>query len=146
MNRLKLADNYHKKGYNCCQSVLGAFSDRLEISEETAMRLGAGFGSGAGTGELCGAITGAVVALDLIAGGDATGDPVGAKRQAAARARELQSRFSQRFGALRCRELLRNEKEESSDAVKTLGISDHCGVMIATAVELTEELLIEEGR
>ena len=146
MNRLELANNYHKRGYNCCQSVLGAFSDRLEISEETAMRLGAGFGSGAGTGELCGAITGAVMALDLIAGGDAADDPAGAKRRAAARSRELQTRFSQRFGALRCRELLRNEKEEPSEAVKALGISNHCGVMIATAVELTEELLNEEGR
>ena len=110
MNRIEIANNYHKQGFNCCQSVLGAFADRLEIPEEAAMRLGAGFGSGAGTGELCGAITGAVMALDLIAGGDAVSDPAGAKRRAAARSRELQKRFSERFGALRCRELLKTRR------------------------------------
>ena len=25
MNRIEIANNYHKQGYNCCQSVLGAF-------------------------------------------------------------------------------------------------------------------------
>ena len=120
MNRIEIANNYHKQGYNCCQSVLGAFADRLDIPEDTAMRLGAGFGSGAGTGELCGAITGAVMALDLIAGGDATSDPAGAKRRAAGRSRALQQ-------------------------LKALGIGDHCGVMIASAVEIAEEMLQEEG-
>ncbi len=145
MNRMEQATAYHEKGYNCCQSTLAAFSDRLGIPEETALRLGAGFGSGAGTGELCGAITGVIMALDLIAGGDVTSDPVAAKRRAVGRAKELQKRFSGQFGALRCRELLRAEKEEPSEAVKSLGITNHCGVMIASAVELAEELLNEEG-
>lgn len=145
MNRLEIANNYHDKGYNCCQSVLAAFSDKLEISEDTALRLGAGFGSGAGTGELCGALTGGIMALDLIAGGD-MGDAQGSKRRAMARSKALQQRFFDRFGALRCRELLRNEKEEPSDAVKALGVTNHCAVMIASAVEIVEELLQEEGR
>ncbi len=145
MNRMEIADQYHKLGYNCCQSVLAAFLDRFNLPEETVMRIGAGFGSGAGTGELCGAITGGVMALDLIATGDVAGDPGAAKRRAAVRAKELQARFSERFGALRCRELLKNEKEEPSEAVKALGIAGHCGVMIASAVEIVEELLREEG-
>lgn len=145
MNRLEIANNYHDKGYNCCQSVLAAFSDKLEIPEDTALRLGAGFGSGAGTGELCGALTGGIMALDLIAGGD-MGDAQGSKRRAMARSKALQQRFFDRFGALRCRELLRNEKEEPSDAVKALGVTNHCAVMIASAVEIVEELLQEEGR
>ena len=144
MNRMELANACHGQGCNCCQSVLAAFADRFDIPRETALRLGAGFGGGAGTGELCGAITGGILALDLIAGGDMS-DIAQAKRRAAARARELQQRFSERFGALRCRELLRNEKEEPSDAVRALGIADHCGVMIASAVELAEEILREEG-
>jgi C_GCAxxG_C_C family probable redox protein len=145
MNRMETANALHEKGYNCCQCVLGAFVDRLGIPEETALRIGAGFGGGAGTGELCGAITGAVMVMDLAANDDAKGDPVGAKRRASARSKKLQARFSERFGALRCRELLRGEKEEPSEAVAALGITNHCGVMIASAVELVEELLREEG-
>ena len=144
MNRIEIANRYHEKGYNCCQSVLAAFTDRFDIPADAALRLGAGFGSGAGTGELCGAITGAVMALDLIVGGDMS-DPVPAKRKAAGNARAVQQRFAERFGAVRCRELLKNEKEEASDAVRALGITNHCGVMIATAVELVEELLEQEG-
>jgi len=144
MNRLEIANSYHDKGFNCCQSVLAAFADRFDIPAETALRIGAGFGSGAGTGELCGAITGAVMALDLIAGGDMS-DPVGSKRRAAARSRELQKRFFERFGALRCRELLKNEKEQASDAVRKLGLRNHCAVMIASAVEIVENMLREEG-
>lgn len=144
MNRMETAIAYHDKGYNCCQSVLAAFADRLGIPEETALRVAAGFGSGAGTGELCGAITGGVMALDLIAGGDVTGDPKGSKRLAVSRAKALQQRFSEQFGALRCAELLRNEKEEPSDAVRALGVTNHCAVMIASAAELVEKLLKEE--
>jgi len=144
MNRMEKANSYHEKGFNCCQCVLAAFSDRFDIPEETALRIGAGFGSGAGTGELCGAVTGAVMSLDMILGGDVTSEPVSAKRKAVGRAKELQKRFTEQFGALRCRELLKNEKEEPSEAVRALGITNHCGVMIASAVELVEQLLKEE--
>lgn len=145
MTVIEKANSYHEKGYNCCQSVLGAFADRFDIPEETALRLGAGFGSGAGTGELCGAITGAILALDLIAGGDMN-QPLASKRAAAAKARAVQQRFVERFGAVRCRDLLKNEKEEASEAVRALGVTNHCGVMIATAAELVEEMLKEEEK
>ncbi len=145
MKRMETANEAHKKGFNCCQSVLAAFTDRFNIPEEAALRIGAGFGSGAGTGELCGAIVGGIMALDLLAGGDVTSEPASAKRRAAARAKELQQRFSEHFGALRCKELLKNEKEEASERVRALGIRSHCGVMIASAVELVEEMLKEEG-
>lgn len=144
MNRIERAVSCHNRGYNCCQSVLGAFCDQMNLPEDTALRLGAGFGSGAGTGELCGAVAGAVMALDLIACGDIS-DIGGSKRRATARARELQRRFSDRFGALRCRELLKAEKEETSERVAALHLTNHCAIMVATAAELVEELLTEEG-
>ena len=34
MNRFERADAYHKKGFNCCQSVVAAFSDLLEMGEQ----------------------------------------------------------------------------------------------------------------
>ncbi len=143
-DRMEIANAYHEKGYNCAQSVLAAFSDKYDISEETALRLAAGFGGGAGTGELCGAVVGGIMALDLILGGDVTSDPALGKRRAAMRAKELQQRFHDQFAALRCHELLQNKKEEPSDAVKALGIASHCGVIIASAVEAVETILSEE--
>ena len=145
MERRKQFTPEGKPAWNCCQSVVSVFAGDAGYDETAATKAATYFRGGMQMGSVCGAITGAVMALDLIAGGDATGDPAGAKRRAAGRSRELQKRFSERFGALRCRELLKNEKEEPSDAVRALGIADHCGVMIASAVEIAEELLREEG-
>lgn len=145
MDRIKTAVETHEKGFNCCQSVLSAFADRLGVDEQTYRKLGSGFGSGAGTGELCGAITGAIMALDLILPADFS-DPVSAKKNAALRAKLLQQSFEECFGHLRCRELLtdRRGEENVSPAVKELNLTNHCSIMIATAVELAEEILKKE--
>ena len=60
MDRCEQAVGYHKKGFNCCQSVLAAFQDVIGLTETQCLTLGGGFGAGAGTGELFGAVTGAV--------------------------------------------------------------------------------------
>ena len=127
MNRCEQAAAYHKKGFNCCQSVLAAFQDVI----------GGGFGAGAGTGELCGAVTGAVMVLDLLTPADPA-DVVGSKKKAMAQAKELQKRFAERFDALRCAELLQKKftPDDTTPAAKALGLTGHCDIMIATAVEI----------
>lgn len=37
-----------KAGYNCCQAVVGAFSDDIEIDFKTAMLISSSFGGGMG--------------------------------------------------------------------------------------------------
>lgn len=147
MNRYQTAIEMHEKGFNCCQSVLSAFADRLGVDEQTYRKLGSGFGSGAGTGELCGAITGAIMALDMIFPADFS-DPVSAKKKAVLRSKLLQQRFEERFGHLRCRELLqdRSKEENVPSAVGALHLTNHCAVMIATAVTLVEEIIREEEK
>ena len=66
MNRCELAYQYHKKGYNCAQSVLMSFQDVAGLSEKQCLAIASGFGAGAGTGELCGALTGAIMVLDIM--------------------------------------------------------------------------------
>ena len=101
VNRCETARALHKRGFNCCQSVLAAFSDRTGLTEQASFDVGGGFGGGAGTGELCGAISGAIMALGMMTPVD-TADPVGSKKRTVALSKELQKRFAQRFGALRC--------------------------------------------
>lgn len=144
MNRFEQAHAYHKKGFNCCQSVVAAFSDLTGLSEAESFNVGGGFGAGAGTGELCGAITGAVMTLGLLTPVDAS-DPVGSKKRTAALGKELQKRFSGKFGALRCQELLKNKftPDDTTPAAQAMGLTGHCDIMIVTAVELVEEILRE---
>lgn len=146
MNRLEKAVDYHIKGFNCAQSVLAAFTDVTGLSEEISMNVGGGFGGGAGTGELCGAVSGAIMVLGLLTPVDSE-DPVGSKKRTVALSKELQKRFSEKFNALRCRELLQNKKigEESTLTAKAMGLTNHCDIMIITAVEIVEELLAERG-
>ena len=143
--RMRMANGFHDRGFNCCQSLLAAFPDVTGLSQEESFRIAAGFGRGAGTGEFCGALSGAVMVLSLATPMDPA-DPVTGKKRAMARARELQQRFSQRFGHLRCQELLatRYTPEAVAPEAAALGITGHCALMIAVAVELTEELLAGE--
>ena len=55
------------KGYNCSQSVVAAFAPQLGLTEETALRLSAGFGAGIGRmREVCGAFCGVVTVLSMV--------------------------------------------------------------------------------
>lgn len=143
-NRFELANAYHKRGFNCCQSVLAAFSDLTGLSEQASFDIGGGFGAGAGTGELCGAVSGAVMTLGMLTPVDAA-DPVGSKKRTVALSKELQKRFSEKFGALRCQELLKNKfvPDDTTPAARDMGLTGHCDIMIVTAVEIVEEMLAE---
>ena len=140
--RMERANSYHDRGFNCSQSVLAAFPDVTGLSEEESFRIAAGFGRGAGTGELCGALSGAIMVLSMATSMDPA-DPVTGKKQAVARSKELQKRFLERFSHLRCRELLaeKYDPETVAPEAAALGITGHCALMIAAAVEITEELL-----
>lgn len=148
MDRCELAYRYHREGYNCAQSVVGAFSDQLGITKEQAMAVAGGFGGGVGQSheELCGAISGGVIVLGLLHP-HAEGADREAKRKIGALAGEFRRRFAETFGGLtRCGELLRARPEANGNtaAALRLGITAHCDVMIVTAVEIIENMLKEQ--
>ena len=64
--RMELGAKY-KREMNCCQAVVKAMSDTVDVDEETLHRLAGGFGSGIGTMEgTCGALVGAVMVSSLL--------------------------------------------------------------------------------
>ena len=70
MDRKELAVSYKHNGKNCCQAVLLAFKDKVDLSEEELLKLGAGFGVGMGSMEsTCGALIGANMILGLLSDG-----------------------------------------------------------------------------
>ena len=144
MERCKIADARHSKGFNCAQSVLAAFADRVGVPEQELMSLAGGFGAGAGTGELCGAVTGALMVLGLLTPVDLN-EPVASKKRTLELSKEFQKRFGEKFDALRCKELLQKKfaPDERTPAARELGITGHCSIMIVTAVEILEEMLAE---
>ena len=58
-NRIEKAVELFKSGYNCSQSVVGAFADMYGFTEEQAFRMSASFGGGIGRmRQTCGAACG----------------------------------------------------------------------------------------
>ena len=58
------------EGYGCAQCVLMALSDKIDLSEKQAARMGAAYGTGfAGTGGICGVISILGIAEGLLSKG-----------------------------------------------------------------------------
>ena len=93
--RMELGAKY-KREMNCCQAVVKAMSDTVDVDEETLHRLAGGFGSGMGTMEgTCGALVGAIMIASLRA----------KDGEAMKLSRQIFTRFKELCGATICREL-----------------------------------------
>lgn len=145
MNRCALANQYHTQGFNCSQSVLMAFADLTGLSLQKSMDVGAGLGGGCINGELCGAISGSLMVLGLLTPVDPK-DPVASKQRTAVIGKDFQTRFVEKFGAVRCADLkrIRLAVDDNTPAARELGVANHCGILIVTAVELIEQILDEK--
>ena len=102
------------EGYNCAQSVLGAFAEdgevELGLDFKTAVRLTSALGGGLSRQrELCGAINGMCIAASLLFGDDEAADTEGKKRLYAD-VQRLCAEFRAQNGSIVCRELLGSRK------------------------------------
>ncbi|MBR5217173.1 MAG: C_GCAxxG_C_C family protein, partial [Oscillospiraceae bacterium] len=61
LERCRKAKEYHDKGFNCAQSVLEAFRDKVGLTEEQCCGIATGLGGGFRSGNICGAASGAVL-------------------------------------------------------------------------------------
>lgn len=111
--KAEIAKELFLKGYNCSQSVFGAFCEDFGINLETGLVLSSGFGGGiARKREVCGAVSGAVMVLSLIHGYSTTEDAQ-AKIQLYEEVRKVLKDFEDETGSIICRELLSLEEKES---------------------------------
>ena len=106
MSRKEVAMENFKKGYNCAQSVVLAFSDMVPIDEKLLLKMSSSFGGGMGRlREVCGSASGMFMIAGLLYGYD--GSEAGqAKADHYARIQELAHRFEEKNGSIVCRELL----------------------------------------
>lgn len=97
MDKKEYAVELKHKGNNCCQAVLLAFSDELDIPQDTLKKLGAAFGVGMGCMEAtCGALCAAQMIEGLL---NYSGKPL--LRDAAG----ILGEFTEKCGASVCKEL-----------------------------------------
>ena len=133
--RVNRALENRKKGYNCAQAVLCAYSDLLGAEEELLFAVSEGFGGGMGGMQgVCGAVTGMYMAAGLKNSckdlGVCSTKPVTSRM-----VRELAKDFKEKNQSLICREL------KGVDTGKMLRSCEGC---IEDAVRLIGEQFFKE--
>jgi len=104
--RIQKAVDYFMEGYGCGQAVVAAFADMYGLSENVALRLGAGFGGGVGKMRMmCGAVSGMVILAGLQSEDTVTAEH-SAKADCYKIVQELLSSFKSENGSIICAELI----------------------------------------
>lgn len=149
MNHQERATDLFKEGYNCAQSVFGAFSDELGMDFETAVRLSSPFGGGVGRmREVCGALSGMLMAAGLKYG---YSDPKDKKAKADhyALVQKLAKKFEEQNGSIICRELLgldhRRDVPVPEKRTDDYYKKRPCVEMVRCAAEILDECLDENA-
>ena len=105
LQRSEYAKKLFLMGYNCSQSVLGAFHDVMEMSLDTALKLGSSFGGGiARMRQVCGTVSAIFMVAGLVRG--YTANTVEAKSEHYAFIQAMAKSFIARHGSIVCKELL----------------------------------------
>lgn len=105
-NARERAMELFKQGYNCSQSVFGAFAEECGIDFETALKLSSSFGGGmARLREVCGAVSGMFMVAGMKYGYTDPKDST-AKTEHYKRIQELAAEFKEKNKSIVCRELL----------------------------------------
>lgn len=141
------AEKLFREGYNCCQAVIGAFAEELEMETEEILRLASSFGGGMGRlREVCGAVSAMFMIAGLERGYD---DPKAQmeKKEHYALIQRLAEAFRKENGSIICRELLGldHKKDEPTPAVRTAEYyrKRPCSEMVQSAVRILEKELYE---
>ncbi len=123
--RVEMAMEGRRKGYNCAQALVAAFPDVLQLPLDVALRLSCGFGSGfGGMKKVCGVMSGMTI-LEGFRAEDGLMGKAGVYKVV----RELGNDFYEACGSLECQEL------------KTPGAQMSCNDIIAKGIELYHDYL-----
>ena len=108
--KAELARSYFKEGYNCCQAVVLAFCEDINLDKESALKIASSFGGGFGRmREICGAVSG----MGIVAGmkcGYISPDAKDEKANHYKLIQELAGKFQEKNGSVICRQLTGIEK------------------------------------
>lgn len=142
---LRAREIFHS-GYNCCQSVVLAFSDITGLEDSVLASAASGFGGGFGRlREVCGCVSGLTMLAGFISPAPNPSD-LDARKANYALVQELAEKFKQDNGSIICRELLglaTGTKEGPAPSPRTPQYykSRSCEDRVASAARIMAEYL-----
>ena len=122
--------------------VFSHFAEELDLDEETALKIAAGFGGGMHKGDMCGTVTGGLMVLGLKYGFCEPNDAVG-KDLMNQKAMEYERRIQEvDEGCLRCREMLGVDPSTPEGKAQAMNIiPKKCPQLVVNACKILEEML-----
>lgn len=137
------AKAYFKEGYNCCQAVVLAFCDELELDEKAALAIASSFGGGIGRmREVCGAVSG----MCIVAGmkrGYTSPKATAEKAEHYKLIQQLAGEFAEKNGSIICRTLTGLDRSTHVPAERTKEYYQKrpCADLVYDAAEILEKML-----
>ena len=130
-------------GYNCAQSVLGAFCEDNGLDLDTALKFATGFGGGGMRyKQTCGAVSGAIMVIGLKCGQYIQGDTK-TKGYCYHKVHEFLDKFKEKYDTVICGELLEIDKnkelEKELERIKLL-FKSICPEFVKSAVQILENM------
>ena len=134
------------EGYNCSQSIVGAFCEDVGLDFETAIKISSSFGGGMGRlREVCGTVTGIFMLIGLKYGYTSPKDM--AKKSAHYKlVQDVAARVRADWGTIVCRELLSAVAAKDTSYRPSARTEEYykarpCLKMVAYAAALAESIL-----
>lgn len=140
--RMDKASEYFHQGYNCSQSVVMAFEDKLGTDKETLAKMSVGLGGGVGRmREVCGTVSGMAMVLGMLYGTD---DPL-SKNEIYPLVQKACEEFKKQNGSIVCRELLAGVPVSTGGTAESRTSEYYkkrpCAELVEQAVEIIENLV-----
>lgn len=133
MTKVELADQKHRSGFNCAQSVACVFAEEVGMDEAVLYKVCEGFGAGLGCMKgQCGALSGAVVLAGVVNSDGDIEHPAQTKAATTKLSAAMLKIFEEKAGALICKEI------KGIDSGKPI---TSCADCITIAVEAVQEVL-----
>lgn len=149
MTRKELAKKLFTEGYACSQAIVLAFSDVVNVNEETLKKISLPFGGGLGRLRLtCGAVSGIAMVIGLVFSNDDLKDN---KLNVYEITREVVGMFEKRNGSIICKDLLENKGLQAEVAGTPEKRTNEyykkrpCKELVYDAADILENYLIEKG-
>ncbi len=132
-------------GFNCSQSIAGAFCKEMNLDFDTAVKLSSGFGAGMGKlREVCGVVSGMTMVLSMVFG-YSSHDATEEKAELYKKVQELAESFKEKNNTIICRELLKNIKTTSGHTPEERNREYYkvrpCAKFVGDGAEILEEYL-----
>lgn len=143
-NKVDQALSAYEMNFNCCQSVLSAYAEVLDLDKNTSLRLASGFGGGMSQqGITCGAVVGAYMVIGLLVGNANPDDELN-KDTVHNLIMEFNSDFIRLNKYTNCKELLGKDvsKPDELEYLRENKIFDSsCPKFVGDASKLLEEII-----